>query len=405
MRAHCTGMAAVSTFVGMGDNLTRDGPAAEAGFSFPCGIAFHNGTIYVAEYGGNAVRKVSPDGQVSTLAGSGQAGWRDGVGDAACFHSPTDVVVDADGNSYVADARNHRIRKITAGGVVSTLVGCGTNGYEDGPLGTAKLSQPAALLLDSEGALYVAEWSGRIRKVSLAAGVVTTLAGSGVKGCADGVGAEASFNEPNGMAFDATGDMIVADRMNNLIRKVTVPEGVVTTLAGSGAQSHVDGVGAGASFNVPTNLVIDYAGSMFVTDQGGMAVRKVTPAGVVSTLAGGSHTGFVDGVGAAAAFHHPSGVALDGAGNLLVADLHNNCIRLLKQVAVPELPPKPRAEVACTFVNDFATLLADSALADVTFVVKGEHITAHRAVLASRSAYVSACIPLPPTQCTSHSNP
>ena len=212
---------------------------------------------------------------VTTLAGSGVAGYADGTGTAAQFYSPNGVVVDSSGTLYVADSSNNRIRKITP------------------------------------------------------AGVVTTLAGSGVAGYADGTGTAAQFNYPNGIAVDSSGMVYVADTNNERIRTIT-PTGVVTTFAGTGAYGFADGTAITARFYLPNSIVVDSSGTVYVADSYNMRIRKITPAGVVTTLAGSGVAGFADGTTAAALFRYPSGIAVDSSGTVYVADYGNNRIRKIQ---------------------------------------------------------------------------
>jgi sugar lactone lactonase YvrE len=257
---------------------------------------------------------------VTTLAGS-TLGSADGA--LAQFNTPTGVAVDAAGNVYVADQGNHRIRKITPAGIVTTLAGS-TAGFADGTGTAAQFDSPDGVAVDTAGNVYVADLGNhRIRKITPAS-VVTTLAGSGAPGSADGTGAAAQFNFPAGVAVDSAGNVYVADTSNQVIRKIT-PAGVVTTLAGSGAGS-LNGTGAAAQFNLPRGVAVDAAGNLYVADQGNHLIRKISPAGVVDVVAG-STAGIADGTGPAAQFNNPRGVAVDTAGNLYVADRNNHLIR------------------------------------------------------------------------------
>jgi serine/threonine-protein kinase len=205
---------------------------------------------------------------VTTLAGNGTGAFSDGAGVGAAFWEPEGVAVDSGGNVFIADHRSHRIRKITPGGVVSTLAGSGAGAFADG--GTP------------------------------------------------------SFNYPKDVAVEASGAVLVADGINNRVRRVT-PGGVVSTLAGNGTSAFADGTGVEAAFWYPAGLAVDSGGVLFVADRGNHRIRRVAPGGVVSTLAGSGAGAFADGAGTAASFHSPSGLAVDVGGNLCV------CVR-----------PKPR---------------------------------------------------------------
>ncbi|HWK06764.1 MAG TPA: NHL repeat-containing protein [Puia sp.] len=315
------------TLAGNGSVGAADGAVTAASFNFPGGVATDiSGNVYVADSYNNTIRKITPAGAVATLAGSGAAGAADGTGTAASFNSPEGVAADALGNVYVADTHNNTIRKITAAGVVTTFAGSGFPGAVDGAGPAASFNFPTGVAADASGMVYVADrLNHKIRKIT-PAGVVTTLAGSGSAGAADGAGAAASFNLPAGVASDALGNVYVADQFNHKIRKIT-PAGVVTTLAGSGSAGAADGAGAAASFNFPAAIAVDASGNVYVADYGNSKIRKITAAGVVTTLAGNGAAGFADGAGAAASFHYPNGIAVDGPGNVYVADTYNQLIR------------------------------------------------------------------------------
>jgi sugar lactone lactonase YvrE len=236
---------------------------------------------------------------------------------------------DANGNLYFNGGEG-TIRKLTGAGMITTVAGTpGTSGSADGTGSAASFSKGGAVAVDSAGNVYVADqWNSTIRKVT-PAGVVTTIAGSpGVRGSSDGVGLAAFFNYPFGIAVDAAGNVFVADQWNHTIRRIT-PSGVVTTLAGvAGQPGGADGVGSAARFAAPSGLTIDAAGNLYVADRDNAAIRKITPAGVVVTVAGAAgQTGYADGSGNAARFDTPLGVTVDAAGNLFVADAGNSTIR------------------------------------------------------------------------------
>ena len=319
----------VTTLAGSGSIGSVDLTGTAASFYYPYSVAVDSaGNLYVADSWNHKIRKITSGGVVTTLAGSGSAGSVNNTGTAASFYYPTGVAVDSAGNVYVADFNNNKIRKITSGGVVTTLAGSGSAAFSDGQGAEAGFNLPSGVAVDSAGNVYVADSSnGRIRKIT-SGGVVTTLAGSGGTGSGDGTGAEASFYLPSGVAVDSAGNVYVADKNNNRIRKIT-PVGVVTTLAGSGNAAFADATGAVASFNNPTGVAVDSAGNLYVADQKNHKIRKITSGGVVTTIAGSGNAVFADGTGTGASFNNPYGVAVDSAGNLYVCDQSNNRIRKL----------------------------------------------------------------------------
>ncbi|HEY9722907.1 MAG TPA: NHL repeat-containing protein [Oscillatoriaceae cyanobacterium] len=258
------------------------------------------------------------------LAGFGESGFADGAGVDAAFAHPDAVAIDTSGTAYVADEFNNAIRKVTAAGTVSTLIGS--------PEDTA-LVHPCGVALDSSGNVYVADAGGeKIHKIT-PAGEMTTLAGSGEEGAENGNGGAASFDDPQGVAVDANGNVYVAEVNNDDIRKIT-PDGVVTTLAGSTTPGSADGTGSAASFCNPEAVAVDASGNVYVADTGNHEIRKITPDGVVTTLAGSTTAGSADGTGAEAAFGSPTGVAVDAADNVYVADLGARTLREVTHAGV-----------------------------------------------------------------------
>ena len=320
-----------------------DGTGATARFNSPKGITIDGaGDLMVADLGNNTIRKVVlATGAVTTLAGSaGATGSLDGVGfdvgSGALFDGPGDVASDGVGNLFVADTNNHALRKIViATGAVTTLVGSaagGSAGHDDGPATAARFLNPFGVASDGAGNLFVADSANAtIRKIAVATGVVTTLAGSAeTPGSDDGTGSGARFDDPIGVASDGAGNLFVADCGSHTIRKVVIATGVVTTLAGSAATpGSDDGAGAAARFYFPGALAVDGVGNLFVADAGNHTIRKVVIAGgIVTTLAGSAgSTGSDDGTGAAARFDEPAGLAVDSSGNLFVADAAMRTIR------------------------------------------------------------------------------
>ena len=304
-----------------------DGLGGAARFDQPSGVATDEANnIYVSD-SANTIRKITPSGLVTTLAGTaGLPGASNGLGTNAQFNSPSGLAVDMIGNVYVADSGNHLIRKISALGEVTTLAGSpGQPGSADGANGVARFNNPEGVTVDAAGNIYVADtFNNTVRKIT-ADGVVTTLAGDPSRyGYGDGKGDNAQFASPLGLASDTTGIIYVADSGNNAVRKVT-PDGMVTTLAGNPSRyGFTDGTGIGAEFFSPQGVAVDSAGNIFVAEETNDMIRKITPSGVVTTLAGTpSLEGSADGVGSKALFYGPVGVAVDGLGNLYVADSNN----------------------------------------------------------------------------------
>lgn len=318
--------ATVSSFVGSGNYAHADGTGTGASFLNPRALALDAaGNIYLTD--DSRIRMVTPAGVVSTIAGS-TAGYAVGNGIAARFNVPRGIAIDDVGVIYVADSANHRIRKILTNGDVINFAGTGVNGFADGPGATAQFSFPNGVEVDGAGNVYVAD-SGSNRRIRMItpSGQVSTYAGTGVNGSADGAAlTTAQFGCFNGdPALDGAGNLYVADACNNRIRKIT-PAGV-SSLAGS-TSGYVDGTGSAARFNNPSNVIVDRQGVVYVSELYGGYIRKVSQSGVVTTVAGNGETyGYSDGVGTAAAFFYPYGMEIDSQGVLLLGDSENYRIR------------------------------------------------------------------------------
>ncbi len=319
----------VSTLAGTGSLGFVNGIGTGASFKNPTGVTVDsNGNVFVADTDNNSVRKITPSGVVSTFAGTGSPGFVNGIGTGASFKLgyPSGVAVDSIGNVFVADSVNFVIRKITPAGVVSTFAGTGSPGFVNGTGTGASFNLPSGVAVDSSGNVFVADtWNYAIRKIT-PAGVVSTFAGTGSPGFVNGTGTGASFGSPESVAVDSLGNVYVGDILNYAIRKIT-PAGVVSTFAGNGLVGFVNGTGTGASFNLGLGVAVDISGNVFVADSGNNTIRKITPAGVVSTFAGNGLSGFVNGTGTGANFRLPIGVTVDSSGNVFVADQSNNAIR------------------------------------------------------------------------------
>lgn len=331
----------VQTFAGSGFSGYVDGVGVQTMFNWPRAACLDNMTnLYVADWGNRRIRKVSPNGTVSTFAGSGEMAANDGQGTNASFYSISGLAADGNGNLFVADRNG--IRKISPTGYVTTFAGnpLGGPGYSDGNGGNAAFASETSglwtglgIATDAQGNIYVADpWNHRIRKVSTN-GNVTTFAGSGNSGFQDGTGIFTAFSLPTGITVDIAGNVYVADNLNSAIRKIT-PTGVVTTLAG-GRRGYQDGSGTNAMFDLEggsiltfvAKLAVDRFGNIYVSDVGNQAIRKVSPGGFVTTLAGGSQAGFADGEGAVARFNAPCDVVCDKAGGTFIVDSQNHRIR------------------------------------------------------------------------------
>jgi hypothetical protein len=331
----------VSTLAGQaGVGGYDDGPANQALFRLPNSVAADSaGNLYVADTANDTIRKISPDGTVSALAGVPEShGSTDGPGDAARFWGPSGVAVDQAGNVYVADSGNNTIRKITPAGMVGTLAGlAGHPGGNDGIGAQARFRNPWGVAVDPGGNVLVADLSNHtIRKIT-PAGVVTTVAGvAGQTGGADGPADEARFNGPSAVAVDAAGNIFVANSGGDTIREIAT-NGLTSTLAGlPGHADSTDGDANNARFSNPGGLAVDGRGNIYVADAGNNTIRKISPAGGVTTLAGrAGTTGSTDGAGPAARFNNPGGVAVDRAGNVYVADTDNHTIRKLSGPVPP----------------------------------------------------------------------
>ncbi len=287
----------------------------------------------MADTGNHSIRRFTPAAVSSTPAGPrGNFGSTDGSGAAARFYLPSFLVVDRSGSVFVTDSGNATIRKITPTGVTSTFVGLAGNPFAvDGTGSAARFSFPFGLAIDSSDTLYANDSIyGAVRRIT-PAGVVTTIAGQAsplLTGSTDGTGSAARFGVLGGAATDRDGNVIVTDNSNQTVRRVT-PMGVVTTIAGlTGARGAVDGVGSAARFSTPYAVAVDSANNIIVADANNHAIRRIAPDGTVTTVAGFLGTsGTADGAGSAARFNFPSGVAVDEAGVIFVADTNNNLIR------------------------------------------------------------------------------
>ncbi len=322
----------VGTLAGDASIGSTNATGTAARFFWPMDMASDgHGNFYVADAANNVIRKIAANGTVTTFAGSpGVIGSTDG--NSALFNAPQAVAVDKSGNVYVADTGNSTIRVITSGGTVSTLAGVpGLSGSFDGQGTNAQFYQPSGIAVDTLSNVYVADTLNHTIREVTPAGLVTTYAGTaGNFGDANGAGSAAQFNRPVGMAIDGSGNLYVTDFYNHTIREIA-PGGIVTTLAGlPGVFGSIDGSNSTARFFEPEGIAVDGSGNVYVADSGNYAIRQLTPSGtnwVVSTIAGWpGNSGSADGSGIAARFSYPAGMAFN-AGNLFVVDSANNTMR------------------------------------------------------------------------------
>ncbi|MFF3172616.1 RICIN domain-containing protein [Streptomyces sp. NPDC057900] len=340
----------ISTVAGTGSAGPNGdgGPAVSAQVNQPNGIAMdRTGTLYVVDYGGHRVRRITTDGKISTIAGTGSANFGGDGGPAVKAHlkNPTGVAVDGSGNVYIADTENHRVRKVAADGKISTVAGTGSAATSgDGGLATAaRVNRPTGVAVDGDGVLYIAENSAhRVRKVA-ADGKISTVAGngSGTFGGDGGPAASAQLRSPYGVAVDGAGNLYIADRGNHRIRKVTA-DGNISTIAGTGSAkfSGDGGQAASAELNNPFTMVVDSTGALYVADYGNHAVRKITADGEISTVAG-IGTGGIDGdngPAVAAQLKNPTAVAVDCVDTLYIADHNNHRVRKVSSAKMAGLP-------------------------------------------------------------------
>ena len=328
----------ITTIAGTGEESYGgdNGPAVAAQLDFPAAVVVDvAGNLYIVDSGNHRIRRVDSAGMITTIAGTGQLGYS---GDGAPAVSaqmlfPTGIEVDVAGNLYIADTDNHRIRRVDRSGTITTIAGTGEQGYsgDNGPAVEAQLAYPQRVAVDGNGNLYIADWgNNRIRRVD-ANGTITTIAGTGGSGFSGdgGPAVAAQLKLPQGVAVDGTGNLYIADTDNHRIRQV-VPSGTITTIAGTGGSGYSGdgGPAAVAQLNSPSGVAVDGAGNLYIADTENHRIRRMNSSGTITTVAG-TGMGFSGdgGPAIAAQLNTPAGVAVDGAGNVYIADYYNRRIR------------------------------------------------------------------------------
>jgi len=329
----------ITTIAGNGTHgFSGDGSSATLGeLSRPAGLAVNAfGQLFVADTMNGRVREVNKAGTISTVAGNGMGSYPgdNAAATSAELTSPLGVAMDSAGNLYIADEFANRVRKVNASGIIVTVAGNGALGFtgDTGPATSAEMRAPFDVAVDGAGNLYIAEGaSQRIRKVSAATGIITTVAGNGTPGYAgdNGPATVAELNNPNGVATDGGGNLYIADATNNTVRKVT-PAGTITTVAGNGTAgfSGDGGAATSAALHDPAGVLVDSAGNLYIADSTNRRVRKVDTAGIITTVAGNGMTGFAgDGGDALSAAIAPFAIAVETAGNLYIGDGGSSRVR------------------------------------------------------------------------------
>ena len=334
----------ITTIAGTGEygDSGDGGPAVEAELYGPAAVAVDNaGNLYIVDPSSERIRRVDASGVITTIAGTGGRGYSGDGGPAveAQLYGPAAVAVDNVGNLYIADTGNARIRRVDVSGIITTIAGTGERGYsgDNGPAVEAQFRGVGAVAVDNVGNLYIADsWNHRIRRVD-ASGIITTIAGTGEQGYRGdgGPALEAELSEPVVLAFDSSDNLYIADRGNSRIRRVDA-SGIITTIAGTGERGYRGDGGPAleAELYEPSGLAVDSSDNLYIADSLNHRIRRVDTSGTITTIAGSGHVGFLgggyggdNGPAVKARLAQPKGVAVDDAGNLYIADTHNHRIR------------------------------------------------------------------------------
>jgi sugar lactone lactonase YvrE len=329
----------ITTVAGNGTrgSIGDGGPATSAQLYNPEGVVADSaGSLFIADYGNHRIRKVSSSGIITTVAGTGSmgSGGDGGPATSALLYYPSGVAVDSIGNLFIADYGNHRIRKVSSSGIITTVAGAGTYGYsgDGGPAASAQLYYPAGVAIDSAGNIFIADRSNhRIRKVS-ASGIITTVAGIGSIGSGGdgGLATSAPLYYPIGIAVDSTGNLFIAENLGHRIRKVSA-SGIIATVAGTGNSGYSGdgGLATSARLYLPAGVALDSTGNLYIADNGNSRIRKVSASGIITTVAGTGTSGYSGDSGPAtsAQLYGPFGLTVDSSGSLYIADSGNNRIR------------------------------------------------------------------------------
>jgi uncharacterized protein (TIGR03437 family) len=406
----------VTTFAGIGTLGSNGdgGPASAAQLGSPTNIAFDaQGNLLVADTFNDRIRRIAPDGRITTVAGGAGNGFSGDGGPAtqARLNCPTGIAVDAQGNLYIADSENNRIRRVAAAdGIITTIAGTGATGFggDGGPAAQAQIDLPTQVALTGNNLLYVADTdNSRIRRINLADGMITTYAGNGTATFAGDGGAAtaASLNRPKGLTFDAQGNLFIADTFNNRVRRVAASDNNITTVAGTGTRGFTgDGdLATNARLGQPEGVWVDAQNNLLIADTFNDRIRRVSVADQrITTIAGIGITGYGgDGSAASAArFFCPIGIVTDAAGRLFIADRDNNRIRLVQPVPTGDTAPptlavtQPTSEQSFTATASPLRLAGTAADNGTVLSIQWSNDRGANGTAAGTTAWTVAAIPL-----------